>query len=540
MITDPFDITSSFTNLLTSWTKNSDGLKEMFKKLEEDINSNFLNFLQTNDKSENKFKKDLIKKVRGNSKYARQNFITIYKWIQEFVENVPDTSDKEKERYLFWSKQILNAISPSNFFWTNPTAVQNFLNSEGGSFKNGIDNWFKDYSKDNLISFANEDAFAVGKNLATTKGSIVFKNDIFELIQYESVTKETYKVPIVMIQPWINKYYIFDLTEEMSFVKYLTEKGFTVFITSWRNPDTSLRNLDLEDYIFDGVLKSIEIANDICKTKKCHVTGYCIGGTALTALSGILNNNKIKNPILNITLFASLTDFSSPGDISFFVSKKSIRKIKELMEIKGYLKSSYISQTFRLLKSESLIWPYFANNYLNGSAPPNSDVFYWNSDSTRLPEKMSIFYLNEFYLRNNLIKSNALTFRGLSCDISKINQPVYIVGAEQDHIAPWKETYKICDHISSEPVFILTSEGHIAGFLNPPSPNSRRKYRIIDDNNIDKITKDFNGIDPNIGSWWDHWTDWLIEQKSNKISSKAVGNSKYPVLYDAPGKYVLG
>lgn len=534
MFNDPFEITSSFLNFLSSWSKSADEFKDTFTKLEDELSSNIFKFISSdNPVSQEKFDKDLISSVRKNTKLARQNYIAISNCINDLISNVPETCENEKKRYKFWSRQILSSISPSNFFWTNPSAVQRFIKTDGDSLKFGFENWLEDLSEDNMVSCTNKELFEVGKNIATTQGKVVFKNELLELIQYESVTEENYKTPIVMIQPWINKYYIFDLNKNLSFVNYLRNEGFTVFITSWKNPDKSLRNIKFEDYLFKGLLKSIDVANEICATEKSHVSGYCIGGTALTALLGTIKNNSLKNPILDISLFATLTDFSSPGDISFFITQKAFNEISDLVKSHGYLKSDYISQTFRMLKSESLIWPYFANNYLNGSKPPASDLLYWNSDSTSLPEKMSLFYIKEFYINNNLIEKDKLHFNNLPCDISKINEPIYAVGAEQDHIAPWRETFKISDHTSSKTRYILTSEGHIAGFVNPPSKNSRKKYRIINSNNIDEI------LSENIGSWWSDWVKWLKLRDNLKVNSRKTGSKKYPDLYNAPGHYVF-
>lgn len=534
LINDPFDISSSFLNFITSWSKSSDKFEDMFSKLEGEINSNILKFIQSeNSVSENKFEKDIISQVKKNTKLARQNFIAISNCIDDLITKVPETCDNEKNRYKFWSRQILSSIAPSNFFWTNPSAVQRFIKTEGDSLKNGVENWLDDLSDDKMVSCTNKNLFKVGENIAITKGKVVFKNELFELIQYESLTKKNYKVPIVMIQPWINKYYIFDLNKNLSFVDYLTNQGFTVFITSWKNPDESLREINFEDYLFKGLLEAIDVANEICKTEQAHVSGYCIGGTALTALMGTIKNNNLKNPVLDISLFASLTDFSSPGDISFFITKKSFDEISEIVKNLGYLKSGYISQTFRMLKPESLIWPYYANNYLNGAKPPASDLLYWNSDSTNLPENMCLFYIEEFYINNNLINKGCLNFNNYPCDISKIDQPIYAVGAEQDHIAPWKETFKICNLTSSDTRFVLTSEGHIAGFVNPPSKNSRKKFSIINNNDInDKLIQ-------NTGSWWSDWIEWLKSQDNHKISSRKTGSKKHPSLYDAPGNYVF-
>jgi polyhydroxyalkanoate synthase len=386
-------------------------------------------------------------------------------------------------------------------------------------------------------------AFQVGRDIAATPGAVVFRNDLLELIQYEPATETTYGVPIVFIQPWINKYYIFDLEPPMSFVRYMQQKGFTVFIISWKNPDPRMRDVTFDDYMLRGALQAIKVASSICHNAPVHAAGYCIGGTALSALMAWLNSGPPSHrqtfPVIDWTLFSSLVDFSEPGDIGFFVTQQSVEAIEAMMKAQGFLSEKFIELVFRLLGSDSLIWRNFTNSFLYGQSPPKSDLLFWNSDSTRLPEKMCSFYLREFYLNNKLVEKDALRLGGRPIDLGRITQPLYAVGTQIDHICPWKSTFKVCDKVHGPVRYVLSSEGHITGIVNPPSEMSRRKFWAGEAEGETDPDRWLSGREERRGSWWEDWTQWLQTRSLSPAEPPALGSPRYPALEKAPGTYVL-
>jgi polyhydroxyalkanoate synthase len=452
--------------------------------------------------------------------------------------------EKERRDSLFWVNQLVNATAPANYFWTNPVAVSKCLKSDGDSFQKGVENWIRDMEAGkSLVSTTDESQFKVGENIATTSGKVIFRNDLMELIQYAPAVDTVYPEPVVLIQPWINKYYILDLDAGKSMMKYLLDKGFCVFTTSWKNPTKEMRTTSFEDYMFDGAMTAFEAAARICGVDEVHAVGYCIGGTALSALLAWLNHpsrNGRSMLIRDWTLFASMVDFSDPGDIAAYINEKSIWLLEQEMEKEGFVRGEYTEWAFRMLKSDGLIWRYVVHNYLQGSAPPKSDVMYWNCDNTRLPEAMCSYYLRQFYLKNNLVKPDALSMRDLPIDLGRIRQPLYAVGTLTDHISPWKGTFQICNRIKGDVRYVLSGEGHITGIVNPPSPKSKQKYWAGpvkpggEDPDKWKQSREIKK-----GSWWTDWAAWLAENSSAKREPPSMGSDRYPPIVDAPGTYVL-
>ncbi|MDM8522711.1 hypothetical protein QUF80_05000 [Desulfococcaceae bacterium HSG8] len=547
--TDPFEIAASFQKMCSSWVQNPQKLNDMLTELNSDICDIYAaeldRLLSENESSEKTGrKKDVfMDTVKQYSNLARKYHSVYSGWLKDFVEKAPEAEGKDKQRSIFWTRQMINALAPSNYFWTNPGAVQKFIKTEGDSLNNGYQNWMEDIRRGNYLpEIADEEAFNPGENIAATPGYVVFRNELTEVIQYAPTTQTAYAVPIVLIQPWINKFYIFDLNKQSSFVRYLLNEGFTVFITSWKNPDSDMRHISFDDYMLRGVLKTIEVAKEICNTDKVHAAGYCIGGTALTALMAWLNREPAQEdsfPVADWTLFSTMTDFSEPGELGVFISEKSIESIEALMTEDGYLDGKYLELVFRLLRSDSLIWRYIAHNYLQGGAPPKSDMLYWNSDSTRLPEAMCSFYLREFYLHNRLSQKDGLTLGGRPIDMGYIDQPLYAVGAQQDHISPWKETFRTCHMVMGPVRYVLANEGHIAGIVNPPSARSRKKYWAGGVHNGLKADAWLSAQEESRGSWWPDWVEWLSERSGAMGKPPSAGCETYPCLEKAPGQYVI-
>jgi polyhydroxyalkanoate synthase len=487
---------------------------------------------------------DFLEALKSGGQLARRHHAIYQDWLRTLIGGAPGLQEKQRERMLFWTRQLINALSPSNYFWTNFSAVKRFMDSDGESLSRGLRSWTEDLLEGHpLMRMVDSKAFQVGRDIAATPGAVVFRNDLMELIQYEPATDTTYRVPVLFIQPWINKYYIFDLAPPMSFVRYLQQKGFTVFMISWKNPDPSMRNVTFDDYMLRGALQAIRVASSICHNAPVHAAGYCIGGTALSALMAWLNSGpasqKQSFPVADWTLFSSLVDFSEPGDIGFFVTQQSVEAIEAMMKAQGFLSEKFIELVFRLLGSDSLIWRNFTNSFLYGQSPPKSDLLFWNSDSTRLPEKMCSFYLREFYLKNKLVEKNALRLGGRPIDLGRITQPLYAVGTQIDHICPWKSTFKVCDKVHGPVRYVLSSEGHITGIVNPPSEMSRRKFWAGEAEGETDPDRWLSGREERRGSWWEDWTQWLQARSLSPGEPPTMGCRRYPTLEKAPGSYVM-
>ncbi|MDQ1278449.1 MAG: poly[(R)-3-hydroxyalkanoate] polymerase subunit PhaC, partial [Thermodesulfobacteriota bacterium] len=453
-----------------------------------------------------------------------------------------DLNDKDRQRALFWTRQVVNALAPANFFWTNPVAIKKFIDTGGGSLPQGLRQAWDDFSRGDYLSrITDEKAFKVGENIAIMPGFVVFRNDLMELIQYEASTATTPALPIVLVPPWINKYYIFDLTPQTSFVRFLRDQGFTVFVISWKNPTAIMREVTFADYMFSGALKAVEVARHICIALYVHAAGYCIGGTALAALMAWLSRGagtKGHLPIADWTLFSTLVDFSEPGDLGVFMSEKSIEVTEIIMKADGFLDARYLSWLFRVLGSDSLIWRNFVQNYLYGGTSPQSDLLFWNSDSTRLPEAMCSFYLREFYLHNNLAKKDVLSLGNRPMDMERVGQPLYAVGAQLDHICPWRGTFRTCSLVKAPRRYILSSQGHITGIINPHSEGSRRKFWAGKVESTENPDDWLSRQEERRGSWWRDWTDWLVQRGSIMKKPPTMGCVKYPPRESSPGKYV--
>jgi len=472
-----------------------------------------------------------------------QSYLLYTRWLEQAVYDTPGVSKKERRTAAFWIRHWFDAIAPSNFLLANPVALKKLIESGGKSLIKGIDNWGDDLKAGDL-QMVDKAAFKVGKNLATTPGAVVFRNELLELIQYAPTRDQVHALPIVIIAPWINKFYILDLTPQKSLVRYLLDQGFTVFVTSWKNPSAKLADVTFDDYMLKGALAAIEAARSIAKAPQVHAVGYCIGGTALAALMAWLNkkyeNHREKIPVAHWTLLASLVDFSRPGEIEAFINEDAIAAIENIMSMKGYLDGQELATAFRMLRPNSLIWHYYVHRYLYGESLPDFDVLFWNVDHTRMPQAMHRFYLREFYLKNKLAEKNGVSLGGYPIDLSLVEQPLYAVGAHEDHIAPWRGTFRTASLVKGPVRFALSSSGHILGIINPPIHPSKREYRVGNATHVkvvnakawrDRQTK-------RKGSWWQDWAKWLNQHCGPLRRPPQQGSSSYPVLCPAPGTYV--
>jgi polyhydroxyalkanoate synthase len=474
---------------------------------------------------------------------VKQQYQLWEKWLDHTIKKSPEVDEDTRNKARFWIKQYTHMLSPSNFFFLNPEAIAKAIATQGQSLIQGQKLFLHD-AKTQEISMVSPN-FTVGKNLATTPGTVIYRNPLLELIYYTPTTNEVLKTPLLFVPPWINKYYILDLKADKSPVRYLLNQGFSVFMISWKNPSPEMRNVSFEDYLLKGILPAIEVVKNICGVSAIHAIGYCIGGTALATLMAWLNAHpdyRDLNPIAHATLLCSLIDFSNPGEIKVFIDENSVSYLENMVDTQGVLDGKQMETAFRLLRSNSLIWHYFSTQYLMGEAPSAFDILYWNTDGTRLPAAMYKTYLRQLYLNNKLVKKNAFTIGNIGIDLSLITQSLYLLGAEVDHITPWKSVFSLPKHCPLADVRgVLAASGHIAGVLTPPSNPPKRYYRAgplsMHDSNHEEWMKALSPID---GSWWLDWVKWLQERCGDTTSPPSSAAFKdYPSLGKAPGKYVL-
>ncbi len=470
----------------------------------------------------------------------KQWYLFYTRRIQDALFETPGLSAKARRRAAFWWRKWLNAVAPTNFLATNPVAVRKAIETRGESLRRGFEIFLEDL-RAGPVRMTDPEDFRVGKNLATTPGAVVYRNRLLELIHYAPMARQVRRQPIVIVTPWINKFYVLDLEPRKSMVRYLLEQGFDVYITSWKNPSAAMAELSFDDYLAEGVDEAVRVARALSGSDKVHAVGYCIGGTLLAAYMAWLNRRHAPEevPVSSWTLLATLVDFQSPGDIEVFIDEGSVRWLSDLMRARGVLEGTEMATTFRLLRSNSLVWHYVVHGWLYGDRPPASDVMYWNMDTTRMPYRMHDFYLREMYLKNNLIKSDALTIADEPIDLVRIHQPMYGVSAEDDHISPWRQTFRINGYITAHKRFVLTSSGHVLGIVNPPVTPPHRSYRVgaahrgqtADDWRTRAEHKD--------DSWWKDWSVWLAEHCGPLGAPPPLTNEEFPKLADAPGTYVL-
>jgi poly[(R)-3-hydroxyalkanoate] polymerase subunit PhaC len=546
---DPFGIAESVMAVQSAWLKQpellavkvqelTDGGYGLYQHLTNRISGAASEAIAPAVKYDERFLEHIWTENPGFD-LLKESYLLYSRWLEDTIFDTPDLDDKARRKAAYWVRQGLNAMSPTNYFWTNPLAQWKFVTSGGQSLVDGFRLWSEDISN-NDVSMVNTEQFKVGDNIAATPGQVVFRNELLEIIQYEPVTEKVNEMPLLIISPWINRYYILDLAPGNSLVEFLVGKGFTVFISSWKNPTREMRDTTFEDYMFKGALAAVEAVKEISGSKQIHAVGYCIGGTLLATLMAWINKkNKKDSPIAHWTLFASLLDFSKPGDIDVFIDEKAVDWLEKKMDKEGYLDGNDMGRSFRMLRSNSLIWRYVVHSYLYGEEPAPLDVLFWNTDCTRLPAAMHSFYLREFYLKNSLIEPDAMKFNGRSIDLGCITQPLYAVGTEQDHIAPWKETFKIASLTKSPVRYTLATSGHIMGIINPPAADSNRRYWSADATGHDDADDWCQTTVKQPGSWWDDWSQWLDEHCGKEVEPHAMGCKRYPVLEAAPGSYVL-
>lgn len=469
-----------------------------------------------------------------------QQYLTFTRTLERLIYDTPGVEESEAHSAAFWLRHWCNAVAPSNFMLTNPQVLRRIFDTGGASLRRGWEEWLRDLLAGDL-RMVDPDHFELGKDLAATPGRVVLRNHLMELLQYTPSCAEVRAVPLLLVPPWINKYYILDLTEQQSMARYLVGQGFDVFVISWKNPDAAMAGITFEDHLFDGILAAIDAARKIAGVPQVHAVGYCIGGTALSALMAWLNRRHGAArdiPVAHWTLLATLVDFSKPGDIASFINDESVALIDDLMARQGFLGASQIGWSFRMLRPNTQIWRYVVHKYLLGEPTPALAPLAWNSDGTRQPRATQTFCLHELYQSNKLAQADALEMRGQKLDLGRISQPLYTVGALADHITPWRSTYRSAALVGAPVHYVLTASGHILGIINPPGGSAKQQYwsaPLVGGRNA----KDWLAMQsPTPGSWWQDWSAWLHARCGAMRVPAPEAHPDYPWLGAAPGAYV--
>ena len=467
-------------------------------------------------------------------RYLAESYLAASRLLMESIEDADVAPDK-KQKMRFFAKQYLDAMSPANFLLTNPDALKSAIESKGETLRAGLENLREDMEKGH-ISMTDEAAFQIGENIVLSPGSVVFENEIFQLIQYAPLTSHVHMRPLLMVPPCINKFYILDLRPDNSYVKYAVEQGFTVFIMSWRNVHESEGHLTWDDYLANGVVKAIDVTRQIANVEKINTLGFCVGGTILASALAVLRRMG-HDVVESVTFLTTFTDFSEVGDISAYIDEAFVAKREREVGDGGVVNGSDLAFAFTSLRANELVWNYVVNNYLKGAKPPAFDLLFWNSDSTNLPGPWYAYYLRNTYLENNLIKPDKLTMCGVPVDLSYVDMPAFVFAAKEDHIVPWRTAYSSASYLGGPTEFVLGASGHIAGVVNPASKN-KRSYWVGGE--LDQLQAKWLTTAKEIdGSWWPHWIEWLKQFGGKMIPArKSLGNAAFRPSEPAPGRYV--
>jgi polyhydroxyalkanoate synthase len=473
--------------------------------------------------------------------YIKQSYLLAARHIQHAVGQVEGLSPDSEKKVAFFTRQYVDALAPSNFLLTNPQVLRETLSSGGQNLVRGLANLLADIEKGGgelRISMTDESAFQLGRNVATTPGKVVYQNDLMQLIQYQPATEQVYRRPLVIVPPWIIKYYILDLRENNSFIRWATQQGHTVFVLSWVNPDARLAQKGFDDYMREGPLAALDAVEKATGERDVNFIGYCLGGTLLGAALAYLAQKNQENRVASATYFVSLLDFSQPGELGVFIDEAQVQSLERKMNERGYLEGSEMASTFNLLRANDLVWSFVVNNYLLGKDPFPFDLLYWNADSTRMPARMHSFYLRNMYIHNAMARPGGITLDGVPIDLSKVSVPSYFISTVEDHIAPWKTTYKGSRYLgaaaSGAVRFVLGGSGHIAGIVNPPA--AKKYHYWTNDANPPTPEEWFASATQQPGSWWEDWQRWIAAQNgADQVPARMPQNA----IEDAPGSYAM-
>ena len=469
----------------------------------------------------------------------RQQYLLGAEAIEDSLAGLEDLSEQDRKRLDYFSHQIIDMLAPTNFLATNPDALEKAVETEGQSLIDGLENLLRDLEANQgevIVSLADRDAFRVGENIGTTEGEVVFRNRMLELIQYSPTTEKVHEIPLLIFPPWINKFYILDLNAQKSLVRWLVGQGYTVFVVSWVNPDASFADVGLDNYVRDGYLEAIGAAKAICNVKKVNVVGYCIAGTTLSLVLGLLHRKKDKS-VNSATFFTTLTDFSDPGEVGVFLANDFVDGLEAECAETGILDRFFMARTFSFLRSNDLIYKPAIKSYMMGEAPPAFDLLYWNGDGTNLPGRMAMEYLRGLCQENRLVEGG-FEICGETVTLADVQTPLCAIACETDHIAGWQASYNgVTQMGGKDKTFILAGSGHIAGIVNPPSKNKYGHWLNPEMPATAEAWRD--GATAHEGSWWPHWDEWLSKKSGKKVPARGPGAEGYEPIAPAPGTYVI-
>jgi polyhydroxyalkanoate synthase len=538
---DTADIMKNLTDVWTQivmqpWT-NPQGWLEMVTKYQQDhfnlwtdFMSGTMNFKPQKDR---RFDSDEWSDLPIFD-FIKQSYLLTADVLNKSTDAIP-VEGKEKDKLKFYTQYFIDAMSPSNFVTLNPEVLKEAMDTKGQSLVDGLQNLMTDLEK-GRITMTDESAFVLGENIGVSEGSVVFRNHLFELIQYKPTTETVHQRPLLIVPPCINKFYILDLQPQNSYVKWCVDQGNTVFLISWANTTPEYSQIGWDDYVQDGIFEATRVVKDITGEKKMNAVAWCIGGTILGSALGVMQ--KKRDAIIgSATFLTTLLDFSDPGDLGVFLDQEDVDMRAAQVSKDGVMSGKSLALGFNMLRSNDLIWSYVVNNYLKGKTPPPFDLLYWNSDPTNLPAAMYNTYIREMYVNNNLAKSGGFTCCGKSVELEKIKTPSYFLSAIEDHIAPWKTTFLGTELMGGPVKFVLGGSGHIAGVINPPAKNKRNFWSDGElgqgaDHWLETATD-------HPGSWWSHWHEWLDQQDSKQVPAREIGShSEYQEIVPAPGDYV--
>ena len=548
MPADPFRIAPAMTGMMTRLASQPDKVM----KAQAELFSGYMSLWQsTARRLAGEAAEPAIQPERGDRRFAdpawsenpvfdaiKQSYLLSSNWLNSIVAAADGGDAEEKRRIEFFTKMLTDAFSPSNFLMSNPAALNEALRTKGESLVKGMENFAADLARGGgqlNIRQTDSTQFEVGRNVAVTPGKVVYEAELFQLIQFEPTTEQVYERPLLIFPPWINKYYILDLRAENSMVRWLTEQGFTVFLVSWVNPDPKLAHKTFEDYMLEGVYLAVEKTLEQAKTEKLNTVGYCIAGTMMSCTLAHMAA-KGDERVASTTFFAAQQDFSESGDLKMFTDEDWLQVVEVSMQkAGGVLPGSSMAGTFNSLRANDLIWSFFVNNYLLGKDPKAFDLLYWNSDQTRMPRALHLFYLRQFYQHNALAKGE-LTLGGVRLDLSKVKTPIYAQSSKEDHIAPAVSVYKGLKLFGGPKTFTMAGSGHIAGVINHPAA---KKYQHWTNPELPPTFEEWQaGAVEHPGSWWPDWSVWLAEKSGDKVKARDPAKGKLKPIEDAPGSYV--
>jgi polyhydroxyalkanoate synthase len=470
--------------------------------------------------------------------FIKQSYLLSARFVQDVVTHVDGLDASTAQKVDFYARQFVDAMSPSNFLLTNPEVLRKTAETGGENLLRGLHNLLADLERGRgslHIKMTDTEAFRIGENIAISPGKVVFQNDLMQLIQYAPSTEKVLRRPLLIVPPWINKYYILDLRPKNSLVRWATAQGHTVFMVSWVNPDERLAEKNFDDYMREGFLDALSAIEAATGESDINAIGYCLGGTLLAStLAWMAEHNDTR--IRSATFFVTLLDFRESGELNVFIDEEQIKMLEDKMNKRGYLEGSEMATTFNMLRANDLIWSFVVNNYLMGNDPFPFDLLYWNSDSTRMPARMHSFYLRNMYQDNKLCEPGGLTLGGTPIDLSKIKVPAYFLSTREDHIAPWRATYRGTRLLKGRNRFVLAASGHIAGVVN--APESGKYSHWINPDLPDEPEAWFAGATEIAGSWWPDWQRWITALDKRQVKARVPGDGRLPPIEDAPGSYV--